>query len=117
MIATNSLAFGAARLCEVFSTARVKPLLRNLSIPVLSRNRCLAPLVSLPFESSYLAPKALLQLQPGASPQGFDYAITSAESALQSARRIKRVSENESRLQRCWIFHFTNPGALPQARE
>jgi len=44
-------------------------------------------------KGSYLAPKALLQLQPGASPQGFDYAITSAESALQSAWRIKRVSE------------------------
>jgi hypothetical protein len=26
-----------------------------------------------------LAPKALLQLQPGASPQEFDYAITGAE--------------------------------------
>src|SRR5437762_14124480 len=44
-------------------------------------------------KGSDLAPKALLQLQPGASPQGFDYAITSAESALQSAWRIKRVSE------------------------
>jgi hypothetical protein len=30
-------------------------------------------------KGSDLAPKALLQLQPGASPQGFDYAMTSAE--------------------------------------
>jgi hypothetical protein len=44
-------------------------------------------------KDSDLAPKALLQLQPGASPQGFDYAMTSAESALQSARRIERVLE------------------------
>ncbi len=42
-------------------------------------------------KGSYLAPKA--QLQPGPSPQRFDYAITSAESALQSARRRERVSE------------------------
>ena len=30
-------------------------------------------------KGSDLAPKALLQLQPRASPQGFDYAMTSAE--------------------------------------
>ena len=44
-----------------------------------------------------LAPKALLQLQPGASPQGFDYALTSAE---------KRASISAAG------FHFINLGGV-----
>jgi hypothetical protein len=68
-------------------------------------------------KGSYLAPKALLQLQPGASPQRFDYAITSAESALQSARRIKRVSEMNRAFSAAGFFISRIPGRCPKARE
>jgi len=42
---------------------------------------------------------------------------TSAESAFQSSESIELGAGDESRFQRWWLFHFTNPGALPQAGE
>jgi hypothetical protein len=37
------------------------------------------------------------------------------KAALKARFTFGRAEVDESRFQRCWLFHFTNPGALPQA--